>query len=101
MALLLDVLLSSLSSVFDALTMYNSVFFCLLLFVLLEISCKGLDNCMVENGWVSFVGGSQGLVANYGCELGYIPNDTSAIRYCEHGAWTGHDIHCEGRNIMT
>ena len=55
---------------------------------------------MVENGWVSFVSGSKGLVANYGCELGYIPNDISITRHCKCGDWTGQDIHCEGRNIM-
>ena len=65
----------------------------------LDIICNGLDN-RVENGWVSFVGGSQGLVANYGCELGYIPNDTSTTRHCECGDWTGHDIHCEGRRTI-
>ncbi|CAI8023636.1 Scavenger receptor cysteine-rich domain superfamily protein [Geodia barretti] len=60
-----------------------------------DIACRGLENCHPENGWLSLISGSQGLVAKYGCELGYIPNNTRDTRHCECGSWSGDEIRCE------
>jgi hypothetical protein len=60
-----------------------------------DIACRGLENCHPENGWLSIISGSQGLVAKYGCELGYISNNTRDMRQCECGSWSGDELHCE------
>ncbi|CAI8044097.1 Sushi, nidogen and EGF-like domain-containing protein 1 [Geodia barretti] len=59
-----------------------------------DIVCRGLEKCHPENGWLSLISGSQGLVAEYGCELGYIPNNTRDTRHCKCGSWSGDEIHC-------
>ncbi|CAI8034871.1 Scavenger receptor cysteine-rich type 1 protein M130 [Geodia barretti] len=60
-----------------------------------DVACRGLESCHPENGWLSLISESQGLVAKYGCELGYIPNNTRDTRHCECGSWSGDEIRCE------